>query len=283
MNAGLAFSSACLVAGGLLLAHWALSRRRPALSTRLARAEGIAPTTTGTVRASEVSAPDWLQGLLARYELDLRLVGDGTTLRRFLREKLLAAVIVPGIPLLPYLAASSHALPWWLLGGFVVFGFFLPDLALRTNVKRSREAIFLDLPDAIAVASLALGAGKSLRQALELAAKDCQGPLGREIARALSLSRRERGLTEREALVRVADETGEESFARFAQLLASKDSPYVEFLATQAAGVRAEQNRYLERASDDAYMRMHWPLGPVAAVTVFLFAYASLHYLATAI
>ena len=284
MNVALLLSSLSLVVGGLLIAHWALSRRRPALDVRLARAEGLAPThPSGILDTSDLQRPDWLERLLARYERDLRLTGEEKTLRRFGQEKLLAAIVVPCMPLLPYLAASGRALPAWLLAGLVAFGFLLPDIALRTDVKRVREAIFLDLADAIAVISLAIGAGKSLRAALELAARDCPGPLGRELSRALTLARRERDLSEREALVRVAREAGEESFLRFTELLATKESPYLEFLAAQAQSTRAEQNRHLERAADHAYLSMHWPIAPLIAVTVMLFAYATLHYLATAI
>lgn len=284
MNVVLLFSSVCLVVGGLLLAQWALSRRRPVLSVRLARAEGLLPERgEGLIGVNELPRPAWLDDLLTRYERDLRLVGEGKTLRDFEREKLLATITVPCIPLLPYLAVSGHLLPAWLLAGLVICGFLLPDFALRTEVRRVREAIFLDLADVIAIMSLALGAGKSLRQALELAAKDSPGYLGREVSRALSVARRERDLSERVALVRVACETSEEAFIRFCELLAAKESPYVEFLDAQAQSVRAEQNRHLERAADRAYLAMHWPVAPLIAATVLLFAYASLHYLATTI
>ena len=42
MNALLALSTVFLLAGGLLLAHFYFGRRRPALSVRLARAQGAA-------------------------------------------------------------------------------------------------------------------------------------------------------------------------------------------------------------------------------------------------
>ena len=284
MNVVLLLSSACLVVGGLLLAHWALSRRRPALSVRLARAEGAAPMPHGgRLDMTELPRPAWLEDLLARYEQDLRRAGEGKTLRRFLFEKLLLAAAVPLIPLLPYLAATGHTPSVVFLLVLAVGGFFAPDLALRADVRRGREAIFLDLPEAISIMSLALGAGKSLRGALELAAKDSPGPLGKEISRALSLSRRERYLSEREALVRTARDAGEETFIRFTELLAAKESPYLEFLRAQAASSRAEQNRYLERAADRAYLAMHAPIAPLLAVLVLLFAYGFLHFLATTI
>jgi pilus assembly protein TadC len=158
-------------------------------------------------------------------------------------------------------------------------GSFVPDLLLRQQVKQRREAIFLDLPEAIAVLSLSLGAGQSLRQALELAGRDCAGPLGTELERALTLARKERGLSEREALVRVAREAGEPTFTRFCELLAVKESPYLDFLRQQAREARAEQARYLERAADRAYLAMHAPLAPLLAVLVLVLAYGFLRFL----
>lgn len=277
MNIALLFSSACLVAGGLLVAR-AYAFRRPTLALRLARAEGDEATSLGRRRLG-LEWPSWLSGRLASYERDLRQAGQRKTLGRFLAEKALVAVGLPLVPLLPYGAATGRLPSAGVLLLLVLAGFFVPDLMLRSELKRRREAIFLDLPEAISVLALALGAGQSLRQALELAARDCGGPLGGELTRALSLARRERSLGEREALVRVAREAGEPSFARFCELLAAKESPYLDFLRQQAAHARAEQNRYLERAADRAYLAMHAPVAPLLAVLVLLLAYGFLRFL----
>ena len=224
--------------------------------------------------------PSWLTGLWASVERDLRSAGGRKTVRRFLADKVLLAVASPLVPLLPYVAATGRLPSAGVLLLLALAGFFVPDLILRSEIKRRREAIFLDLPEAISVLALALGAGQSLRQALELAARDCPGAIGEELTRALSLARRERSLGEREALVRIAREAGEPTFARFAELLAAKESPYLDFLRQQAAQARAEQNRYLERAADRAYLAMHAPVAPLLAVLVLLFAYGFLRFLA---
>lgn len=97
--------------------------------------------------------------------------------------------------------------------------------------------------------------------AVALAGRDCQGPLGQELSRALSLARRDRTLQEREALIVVAGETGEPTMIRFAELLAAKESPYGQFLGEQARQIRGEQNRWLERAADRAHIAMRAPRG----------------------
>jgi Flp pilus assembly protein TadB len=272
------FSSACLVAGGLALAY-AYAFKRPSLAARLARVQGAEPAVHVRERLG-VELPAWLSGVRSAYERDLRRAGGDKTLTRFLLDKLLVACAAPLVLVLPYAAAAGRLPSAGVLSLLALASFFLPDLVLRSEVKRRRESIFLDLPEAIAVLALSLGAGQSLRQALELSARDCPGPLGEELTRALSLARRERGLSEREALVRLARETGEPTFLRFAELLAAKESPYLEFLRQQAREARAEQNRHLERAADRAYLSMHAPVAPLLAVLVLLFAYGFLRFLA---
>jgi tight adherence protein C len=279
VNTTLFLSSVSFVVGGLLLAAHVLAGRREPLAVRLARVEGRL-SSVGARSTMPLQLPGWLIGLREGYERDLRRAGGEKTMRRFLGEKGLVGLAAPFVVLAPYAAATAQLPSFMLVVLLAVAGFFVPDLLLRQQVKQRREAIFLDLPEAISVLSLSLGAGQSLRQALELAGRDCAGPLGAELERALSLARHERGLSEREALVRVAREAGEPTFTRFCELLAVKESPYLDFLRQQSREARAEQARYLERAADRAYLAMHAPLAPLLAVLVLVLAYGFLRFLA---
>lgn len=274
------FSTLCLIAGGLLLGHALWAPRRAPLDLRLewGRVGDEYQQQVGAVRARLAEAP-WLETTRRGYGRTLRQAGGEKTLRQLMVEKAAFAVAAPVTVLMLYAAATTRLPSLGVLLVIAVVGSFVPDLALRSDAKRRREAIFLDLPEVVSVMALGLGAGQSLRQATELAARDCGGPLGDELVRALSLARRERRVTEREALVLVAKESGEESFARFADLLAAKESPYLTFLRDQAERMRAEQVRYLERAADRAYLAMHAPLAPLLAVMVLLIAYGFLHVL----
>jgi hypothetical protein len=278
LNTTLFLSSVSFVIGGLLLVVHVLAGRREPLVVRLARVEGRIGELGA--RGSTLQLPGWLVGLCASYERDLRRAGGGKTLRRFAADKALLAFAAPFVVLAPYAAATGRLPSLALVVLLAIGGSFVPDLLLRQQVKQRREAIFLDLPEAISVLSLSLGAGQSLRQALELAGRDCAGPLGAELERALTLARKERGLSEREALVRVARDAGEPTFTRFCELLAVKESPYLDFLRQQAREARAEQARYLERAADRAYLAMHAPLAPLLAVLVLVLAYGFLRFLA---
>jgi tight adherence protein C len=279
MNVLLLVSSACLVAGGLLLAQAAVAPRRAPLTLRLPRAlDGVSAT-------DNLPAPigDRLEQVRRSYVRQLRQAGWRDGVGTLVRDKCLLAGAAPLVLLMPYAAVTGRLPSAIVLLVLAVGGWWAPDLVLRQEARRRRETIALDLPDAVAVLTLALGAGQSLRQALELAARDCPGPLGEELTRALSISRRERGVSERQALVRVGRDSGEPSFARFAELLAAKESPYIDFLRSQARAMRTEQHRVLERAADRAYLAMHAPLVPLLIVLVLLVAYGFLHVLSESI
>src|SRR5262249_12294658 len=161
VNGLLALSTFCLICGGLLLAHFYFGRRRPALSVRLARAQGAA--VAGWSQGwpfSPIELPAALARVLESNRRDLRRAGAGQTLPRFLAEKALLAVATPLVPLLPYAAAVGRLPSAGVALLFALAGFFVPDLLLRHEVRRRREAIFLDLPEAISVLALALRAGQ---------------------------------------------------------------------------------------------------------------------------
>ena len=278
MNPTLVASSLCLIVGGLMIALHLFAPRRAPLTERLATARGAKPTPAGFQLGRLL--PSLPQRFLAAYERDLRRAGETKTRRRYLQEKILLALAAPFVMLAPYSAAVGRPPSPLLAGLLAAGGFFVPDLLLSQAAKRRRQELFLDLPDVISVLTLALGAGQSVRRALELAARDCDGPLSTELERALSLARRQQGLSERDALAQVARDAGEPAFARFAELLAAKESPYLDFLRQQARETRAEQARYLERAGERAYLAMHAPVAPLLAVLVLLLAYGFLHFLA---
>ena len=278
MNVTLLLSSLSFLVGGLLIAVHLLAPQRAPVAERLtATRHRAAAARNGN---TQLPAAPSLARLRAFYERELRGAGGSKTVGKLLQEKLLVGFAALFVLAAPYAAAVGRLPSPLLLVLLAAGGFFLPDLLLRQEAKQRREQLFLDLPELIAVLALALGAGQSLRRALELAARECEGALAAELERALSLARRQQNLSERDALVKVARESGEPSFTRFAELLAAKESPYLDFLRQQARETRAEQSRYLERAAERAYLAMHAPVAPLLAVLVLLLAYGFLHFLA---
>jgi tight adherence protein C len=279
VNVTLLLSTLCFLAGGLMIAvHLLASQRAPVIERLTSSRRRTLVSRNGNVRAN-TTMPS-VARLHAFYEAELRRAGGSKTLQKLMQEKLLVAFAAPFALAAPFAAAVGRFPSPLLLGLLAAGGFFLPDLLLRQEVKRRREQLFLDLPELISVLALALGAGQSLRRAIELGARECEGALANDLERALSLARRQQHLSEREALVQVARESGEASFTRFAELLAAKESPYLEFLRLQARETRNEQARYLERAAERVYLAMHAPVAPLLAILVLLLAYGFLHFLA---
>ena len=154
---------------------------------------------------------------------------------------------------------------------------FVPDLMLRSEVKRRREAIFLDLPEAIAVLALSLGAGQSLRQALELAARDCPGALGEELP--ARFARPPRALARRAGSAGHGCPGGGRADLRALLRAARGQGEPLPLPAPAGSTARAEQNHYLERAADRPLSharrsRRCWPC------SVLLLAYGFLRFLA---
>src|SRR5437870_2579275 len=131
----LLLSSGALVVGGLLLVVDVLVNRREPLAVRLARAEGTFASPNGGGRAQGLGVPEWLIGLRAAYERDLRRAGGEKPLRRFLAEKALLALAVPFIVLAPYAAATARPPTPALMLLLALAGFFVPDLLLRQEVR----------------------------------------------------------------------------------------------------------------------------------------------------
>lgn len=182
-----------------MVGQWAIGARRPALDARLARTHDDTTPDRSSRGRWAVELPGWASNLLAGYGRDLKRAGGDKSLREFLTEKALLTIAPPVMAVMLYAAATSRLPSPLALLLLAAAGFAIPDVALRRDIRSRREAIFLDLPDAISVMALSLGAGQSLRQALELAARDCHGPLGQDVTRALSLARRE-GHPDRDAL-----------------------------------------------------------------------------------
>ena len=104
-------------AGALLIVWDRSGSKTAALATRLAatRGEPDAASRGWGLPSFEFAPPVWLDGQLDRYRQQLRLAGGEKTLGRFMFGKLVAAVAVPLIPLVPYLAVTQRLPSPWLV------------------------------------------------------------------------------------------------------------------------------------------------------------------------
>lgn len=226
-----------------------------------------------------------LQGAIATvrgfYRRALRAAGRREPPSAFAGELGAFALATAAIPVLPLTAARGQLPSPALLVALAAVGIALAHLRLQAQIRHRKEQIFLALPNTLTLLALALSSGKSLAQALHLAAEEPAQPLAVELAVAITLARRDPRHDERTALLATAQAADEPHFVRFAELLARKESPYSDFLHTQAAQLRAEHDRYLDQAADRAYLRMHLPVAPLLATLVLLLTYGFLHSLTT--
>jgi hypothetical protein len=100
----------------------------------------LAPVGARGKSAAATAAP-WLT-VSGYYRRRLRAAGRHEQTSEFLREKALFALALPGVPLLPYSAVSGRLPSPALLIPLALIGAFVPDLRLRTQLRRRREQLW---------------------------------------------------------------------------------------------------------------------------------------------
>ncbi len=205
-------------------------------------------------------------GMAAGQELErrLRVVRPGVEPEQFWGEKLVAGVI--GLSLFPLLNLLGLDLfgrwpVWtWLVGGAA--GFLLPNWDLARRVAARRTRLVLELPVALDLLTIAVSAGQSLEQALELVARRSGGVVGRELRAAL----RELVLTRRPlvaALQSMAERNGVPELTSLTdQLRAAVEQglPLAHTLAVQAAALRERKRLHILTEGGKAGVRMLLPV-----------------------
>jgi tight adherence protein C len=86
-----------------------------------------------------------------------------------------------------------------------MLGFFIPDAWLAHRATERQEEIRRDLPEALDLLAIAVGAGMGLEQGIELVADRLAGPLGDELHR--MLHEVQLGASRRDALMHLRDRT----------------------------------------------------------------------------
>jgi tight adherence protein C len=114
---------------------------------------------------------------------------------------------------LPFAVAGN----WFLPIVLVTLGFFLPDLALRSQAKERQEEIERRLPDFLDVLAVTVSAGLDFRTALDRVADAFEGPLSEEIRTALQQMML--GESRREALDGLDRRNRSESLSEFVTAL----------------------------------------------------------------
>ncbi len=144
--------------------------------------------------AEPLAVPDWLRDMALRLSpagftgtlqrrLDLAGNPGGWTPDRILAVKGLGLLALAGLGALYGFHSPSLFILCTLAGG--ALGFFLPDLLLLNAGQKRRERVRAALPHALDMLTVCVEAGLGFDSALAQVARNTEGPLAAEFARAL--------------------------------------------------------------------------------------------------
>ncbi|HSK22822.1 MAG TPA: type II secretion system F family protein [Egicoccus sp.] len=197
----------------------------------------------------------------------------GTTVRHLAARKASYGIV---LGLVGLVTASA----WWMPIALGLFGFFLPELSLRSQAKERQDEISRALPDFLDVLSVTVSAGLDFRSALTRVADAFDGPLSDEIRTALQQMML--GTPRREALHALRARNSSEPLSEFVTALQQAEelgAPLTSALAGIAGDVRKAYGQQARREAAKVEPRlsvvMTITLIPAAMITIGVGFYLS--------
>ncbi len=247
---------------------------RPALATVLERLEHPAPhgpsaEELGLLHRRLQGLTGFLEGLgvsSPRLRSDLRAVAK--PLERHLGDKiltaLLGALVPPAMAGLAALGGVSVGVvvPAWAALGLGVGGFFVPDVALRSQAAERRASFRFALGSFFDLVVISLAGGAGVEAALYDAAHSGEGWAYGQLQRALGAARLTRE-TPWVALGRLGEELGVDELGELAAsvgLAATEGARVGESLVSKARSLRAHELAEAESVAQSASERMSIPV-----------------------
>lgn len=227
---------------GLLGAAWGLLAAAVALRCR------PLPSRTGNLRPRPGRSRGG--GLELAGRAVARLAGRRslapTSARRLGGAVVAAAALLPVVPLA---AVPAAAVAW-----------ALPAVRANANRRRALDRMADDVPEAVDLLVLAVGAGLSVHQAVAAVARRGRGPVAAELARVLAEAGRGRRLSD--ALDDVPSRAGESLRPLVGALTAAEryGAPLVPSLDRLAAETRATARRRAEEGARRVPVKLLFPL-----------------------
>jgi tight adherence protein C len=179
----------------------------------------------------------------------------------YLGTKVFAALVLGGL-LFFLLSISGHTGDSFLFGGAgVAFGWFGPDLLLRSKARARQGQIQRSLPDALDLLVISVEAGLGFDAAIQRLVEKRSDALALELARVLAEMRV--GRSRRDALRDMAERTNVQDLTNFVGAILQADQLGVS--VSKVLTVQAEQMRVLrrQRAEEKAaqlQLKMIFPL-----------------------
>jgi tight adherence protein C len=214
--------------------------------------------------------PDWLQwlgrrlspaGITGNLERRLDLAGNPPrwTSDRILAVKGLGLVAVAVLGGLCGLHNVGLLFLYAGLGAFA--GFFLPDVLLYNSGLKRQQKILMNLPDALDMLTVCVEAGLGFNAALGQVARNTQGPLSAEFARALQ--EMQIGLSRSQALRGMVTRTTVPELRTFVSVLVQASDlgiPVGQVLREQALEMRARRRQRAEEQAQKVPVKIMFPL-----------------------
>ena len=202
----------------------------------------------------------------------LILAGDPMSLNGYLTFQIISIVMFTGMPILLFM--SSGPLSLMKIGvilGFVIVGFMLPQMWLKSRVNGRQTAIIKSLPDAFDLITTCVEAGLGLDAALSRVAEKVEGPFADELTRTL----RDIGLGKQRslALKELGDRTGVPDLVTFVNAVIQAErmgSSVGTVLRVQADQLRVRRRQRAEEQAYKAPVKMIFPLILCIFPTLFI-------------
>ena len=270
-----AISGALVGAGALFLARGAVPRRQP-LAAVIGKAApqnvGAGPLEGSRDARTRLGAA--LVGLYATLGFDLRSVRrDLRVVRRpietHMAEKVLVALL--GLVLPQAVAFAARAaygweggvlVPLWASLALAVGGFFVPDLAVRSQAEERRTTFRHALGSFLDLVVISLAGGGGVESALHDSASIGTGWAYEELQRTLAASRLRRE-TPWAALARLGEELGVPELRELAAsvgLAGTEGARVRSSLVAKASSLRTHELAAAEAAAESASERMNLPI-----------------------
>ncbi len=230
----------------------------------------VAPLLGGLVaNVRRVMPTAMLDGL----QQSLVLAGEPMTVNGFLTLQVLMTGGFLLLPLLLVLGGMFQASPVMLfvIVGFGVAGFFLPQIWLRQRAGQRRTRIVKSLPDSFDLITTCVEAGLGLDAALARVAERVEGPFADELRR--TLREIALGKMRRDAMRELGERTGVPDLITFVNAIIQAEqmgSSVGAVLRVQADQLRVRRRQRAEEQAYKAPIKMIFPLVLCIFPTLFI-------------
>lgn len=197
-----------------------------------------------------------------RHRLDLAGNPRNWSVDRVLSLKVIAAIAVPVIGL-AYGLLLGVSLTWILaigIGGLIL-GFFAPDIYLYQAAEKRADQIKKSLADSVDLLTISVEAGLGFDAALQQVARNTEGPLAEEFARALREMQLGKGRSE--ALKGLTQRSDVEDLHGFVTSMVQADAFGIsvgQVLRVQSAEIRLKRRQYAEEKAQQVPVKIMIPL-----------------------